>query len=314
MRKKIFGIGGENMKRITIKNFGAKLRLRGKSSGFIERDTGKESDEPLQLCLSVSIDEPDVRQKDCLEKLEQGIISYQQAKLDVDRLLRHLYQKYYKITGIEIKSEYYEHRNNAKIIAAVGEIKKMIQHIPKQFSLLSALSAASASQAPQQNNMMRNSPTSNNNSRTSPSSNTNANHSSPKSSSMNNMNIPSGMRTVPSSNANANLSKVAGMRTVPSSNANANKTIVNPPAGMRPIQQTNNNAPLRYVPPSKRDEQWRNQQTSQQQQHQNQQNTKQKQKQKLKGEGEEEEKREGRELGIRSTKFRSRHTKNSNKK
>jgi len=30
----------------------AKLRLRGKGSGFAERDTGEESPEPLQLCIS----------------------------------------------------------------------------------------------------------------------------------------------------------------------------------------------------------------------------------------------------------------------
>jgi len=41
------------MKEIVKKSGGeAKLRLRGKGSGFVERDTGEESSEPLQLCIS----------------------------------------------------------------------------------------------------------------------------------------------------------------------------------------------------------------------------------------------------------------------
>jgi len=41
------------MKDIVAKSGGdAKLRLRGKGSGFVERDTNSESNEPLQLCIS----------------------------------------------------------------------------------------------------------------------------------------------------------------------------------------------------------------------------------------------------------------------
>jgi len=41
------------MKEIVAKSGGdAKLRLRGKGSGFVERDTNSESNEPLQLCIS----------------------------------------------------------------------------------------------------------------------------------------------------------------------------------------------------------------------------------------------------------------------
>lgn len=41
------------MKDIVSKSGGdAKLRLRGKGSGFVERDTNAESNEPLQLCIS----------------------------------------------------------------------------------------------------------------------------------------------------------------------------------------------------------------------------------------------------------------------
>lgn len=41
------------MKDIVAKSGGeAKLRLRGKGSGYVERDTNHESPEPLQLCIS----------------------------------------------------------------------------------------------------------------------------------------------------------------------------------------------------------------------------------------------------------------------
>lgn len=41
------------MKDIVSKSGGsAKLRLRGKGSGFVEKDTNEESPEPLQLCIS----------------------------------------------------------------------------------------------------------------------------------------------------------------------------------------------------------------------------------------------------------------------
>eukprot|EP00913_Durusdinium_trenchii_P027076 g25411.t1 len=51
--KRIIGGNGANMKEIVRKSGDvAKLRLRGKGSGFAERDTGEESPEPLQLCIS----------------------------------------------------------------------------------------------------------------------------------------------------------------------------------------------------------------------------------------------------------------------
>ncbi|CAJ1330711.1 unnamed protein product [Effrenium voratum] len=51
--KRIIGANGCNMKDIVKKSGDvAKLRLRGKGSGFAERDTGEESPEPLQLCIS----------------------------------------------------------------------------------------------------------------------------------------------------------------------------------------------------------------------------------------------------------------------
>lgn len=51
--RRIIGANGARMKDIVAKSGGdAKLRLRGKGSGFVERDTKSESPEPLQLCIS----------------------------------------------------------------------------------------------------------------------------------------------------------------------------------------------------------------------------------------------------------------------
>jgi len=51
--RRIIGPGGQKMKDIVARTNGeAKLRLRGKGSGFVERDTKVESPEPLQLCVS----------------------------------------------------------------------------------------------------------------------------------------------------------------------------------------------------------------------------------------------------------------------
>lgn len=53
MAKRIIGANGGQMKDIVAKSGGdAKLRLRGNGSGYVERDTNKESPEPLQLCIS----------------------------------------------------------------------------------------------------------------------------------------------------------------------------------------------------------------------------------------------------------------------
>lgn len=49
--RKLIGIKGANMKAI-VSRTDAKLRLRGKDSGYMEGDTGKESDEALHLCIS----------------------------------------------------------------------------------------------------------------------------------------------------------------------------------------------------------------------------------------------------------------------
>jgi len=55
----------------------AKLRLRGKGSGFVEQQTDKESEEPLQLCISCT-----------------GAQGYDISVQRVDRLLREVYEDY----------------------------------------------------------------------------------------------------------------------------------------------------------------------------------------------------------------------------
>lgn len=53
--KKIIGAKGNTLKEILSKNNSinlVKIRLRGKGSKFIEPNTGQESSEPLQLCIS----------------------------------------------------------------------------------------------------------------------------------------------------------------------------------------------------------------------------------------------------------------------
>lgn len=66
------------MKDIVAKTNGdAKLRLRGKGSGFVERDTKSESQEPLQLCISCP--RPD---------------TYAIAVKEVEDLLRATYKEY----------------------------------------------------------------------------------------------------------------------------------------------------------------------------------------------------------------------------
>jgi len=78
--KRIIGQGGANMKDIVKKaGINAKLRLRGKGSGFVEHSTSKESEEPLQLCISC-----------------QDAQGYDIAVQSVDALLRRVYSEFDK--------------------------------------------------------------------------------------------------------------------------------------------------------------------------------------------------------------------------
>jgi len=58
------------MKEIVSKAGGdAKLRLRGKGSGYTERDSNTESNEPLQLCISSPSHEGYIIARRCVEEL-----------------------------------------------------------------------------------------------------------------------------------------------------------------------------------------------------------------------------------------------------
>lgn len=74
--RKLIGSKGCNMKRI-VKMTGAKLRLRGVGSGYLEGAAQKESSEPLQLCVSCT--SPD---------------GYQTAVRQVEDLLKAIYDEY----------------------------------------------------------------------------------------------------------------------------------------------------------------------------------------------------------------------------
>eukprot|EP00932_Pfiesteria_piscicida_P001627 SRR837773.11580.p1 GENE.SRR837773.11580~~SRR837773.11580.p1 ORF type:complete len:398 (-),score=65.96 SRR837773.11580:258-1451(-) len=89
--RKILGPYGRNMKSIAEAS-GAKLRLRGRGSGFLEGEDGRESTDELMLCISA----PDW---DC----------YQEAVSQVTALLKDIYEQYrtwtQKATGVETHVE-----------------------------------------------------------------------------------------------------------------------------------------------------------------------------------------------------------------
>jgi len=74
--KRIIGNGGENMKRIAELS-GAKLRLRGRGSKFLEGPEQQESTDGLMLCLS-----------------SQDKAGYEHAKELVTELLKNIYHSY----------------------------------------------------------------------------------------------------------------------------------------------------------------------------------------------------------------------------
>jgi len=74
--RRIIGAKGVNMKRI-FKQTDAKLRLRGKGSGYFEGAGQKESSEPLQLCISCTSGD-----------------GYKNAVQQCEELLKRLYEEY----------------------------------------------------------------------------------------------------------------------------------------------------------------------------------------------------------------------------
>merc|ERR1712050_605775 len=74
--RKILGAHGKHVKSI-VEASGAKLRLRGKGSGFLEEPEHVESSDPLMLCVSAQDEE-----------------SYLTAKSHVSELLEDVYRQY----------------------------------------------------------------------------------------------------------------------------------------------------------------------------------------------------------------------------
>lgn len=74
--RRVLGTGGENMKRIAEES-GAKLRLRGRGSKFLEGPQRKESDDDLMLCVS-SLD----------------VTGFETAKRAVSELINGIHQHY----------------------------------------------------------------------------------------------------------------------------------------------------------------------------------------------------------------------------
>jgi hypothetical protein len=74
--KRVLGAGGENMKRIAGES-GAKLRLRGRGSKFLEGPEKKESDDDLMLCVS-----------------SQDAVGFEMAKRAVSELIEVIYDQY----------------------------------------------------------------------------------------------------------------------------------------------------------------------------------------------------------------------------
>lgn len=72
--RRIIGAGGAKMKDIVARSGGeAKLRLRGRGSGYVERDIKTESNEPLQLCISCPQKDGYVTAVRCTEELLRSV-------------------------------------------------------------------------------------------------------------------------------------------------------------------------------------------------------------------------------------------------
>jgi len=75
--RKLLGDHGANMKAIA-ENSDAKLRIRGRGSGFKEGPNNVEADEPLMLCISATSHK-----------------GFENATEDVESLLKHVHEQYY---------------------------------------------------------------------------------------------------------------------------------------------------------------------------------------------------------------------------
>jgi hypothetical protein len=75
--RKLLGDHGAHMK-VIAENTGAKLRIRGRGSGFKEGQDNVEADEPLMICISATASE-----------------GFGNATEDVESLLKHVHDQYY---------------------------------------------------------------------------------------------------------------------------------------------------------------------------------------------------------------------------
>jgi len=95
--KRIIGPGGINMKQIAEEAAGSKIRLRGKGSLYKERDCGVESEEPLQINVSVISHR-----------------AYMRAKERVSELLQDIYGEYKRKFGMTVELNISEDPKNPK--------------------------------------------------------------------------------------------------------------------------------------------------------------------------------------------------------
>jgi len=96
--RRIIGPYGKHMKNISQMISGAKVRLRGRGSGFKERDTGMESPEELQINVSVSTKE-----------------GYQLCKHLLATLLKKIYDEYHRVSGHSVSLRLLEHPRNSSL-------------------------------------------------------------------------------------------------------------------------------------------------------------------------------------------------------
>eukprot|EP00397_Hematodinium_sp_SG-2012_P021089 GEMP01021763.1.p1 GENE.GEMP01021763.1~~GEMP01021763.1.p1 ORF type:complete len:440 (+),score=83.88 GEMP01021763.1:143-1462(+) len=96
--RRVIGPGGDNMKFISTLCSGTKLRLRGRGSGFRERDTNAESDVSLQINIS-----------------SPYVEEYELAKRELSSLLTAIYRDYKRLRGKNVRLKIIEHPKNPKM-------------------------------------------------------------------------------------------------------------------------------------------------------------------------------------------------------
>jgi len=93
--KRIIGNGGRNMKSIISEVPDAKIRLRGKGSGFKDQATGVESGNALQININCT-----------------DIVGYQRVREMIRQLLDRIYNEYAQYSGIRVEMKCRENAKN----------------------------------------------------------------------------------------------------------------------------------------------------------------------------------------------------------